>query len=191
MYYVMQPDARCDSEFIWFRDGPDDDGKQWRTGLPFVKSPEIVRMSSDNEKRLPFSDVALNSFALHVHSPKLRELLRALGVANIQYLPALLVDNATGVRRDDYGVANFLGRIECLDFKHAKVTPGRRIPIVAVQEFALLEERITPLPGMSSAPLIFRLAEKDAHVIAHESVKAACEENAITAIGFTPTVDYY
>ena len=191
MYYVMQPDAQCDSEFIWFQEGPDDDGEQWCTGQPFAKVPDIVRMSSDNEKRLPFSDVALNDFALHVHSPKFRKVLHGLGVTNIEYLPALLVDKAKGVQRDDYGVANFLGKIECLDFKHANVTAGRRIPIASVQEFALLEERIAPLPGMTIPPLIFRLAEYDALVIAHESVKAACEENAITAISFTPTVDYY
>jgi hypothetical protein len=53
---------------------------------------------------------------------------------------------------------------------------------------ALVE--IMPLPGMTERPRIFRLAEHAALVLAHPSVKEACERAGITGVGFTPTTEY-
>ena len=39
MYYVMKPYA-SEHEFLWFTEGPDDSGKQWRTGERMTTRPD-------------------------------------------------------------------------------------------------------------------------------------------------------
>jgi hypothetical protein len=185
----MKPYA-SEHEFLWFTEGPDDSGKQWRTGERMTTRPDIVEMAADNEDHLPLADMASNNFGLHVYSPKLRATFEALGVTNIEYLTARLVDKTSGAQRDDYRVANYLGKVACLDFDHAVIHKGTRIPIVKLERFALHEDRIVAMPGMNAPPRIFRLEEFSQLVIAHASIKAACERDRITGVTFTPTTEY-
>lgn len=189
MYYVMEPYV-SEHQYLWFREGPDDDGEQWRTGERMVPPPAAVELASENEDHLPLADMVSNHFGLHVFSPRLRATLEAMGVTQIQYVPARLVDRTSGVQHDEYRVANYLARLACLDFANSHIQKGTRIPIVGVDHFALLEEKIVAPPGSTARPRIFRLGEDDLLVIAHQSVKDACDHAGIVGIQFTPTTEY-
>ena len=191
MYYVMQRETESAGKYVYFSEEPDGyDGDSWRTGSPMAPAgPMTLVMQDDRTNKL--SDMLLNAADLQVYSPKLVASLKAAGVDNIQYFPITIVDEATGKTRDDYRVANILGKIACVDLENSNVSYFRGSnDIRSVEEFSLLEDRIQPLPGQKKAPLLFRLHESEFIVIAHESVKGALERDGITGVKFTPTNEF-
>jgi hypothetical protein len=192
MYYVMEMDTRLTAKFIYFRNEPAGfKGSLWRTGERLKAPPAQMTLIAEDEKPTALSDMLLTSADLHVYSPKLMGTLGSAGVSNMEYFPIIVVDKKRGVTRDDYRVANIVGNVACLDVANSSVDTfedgkGYR----SVEEFSLLEDRIRPLPGMKNPPLIFRLAEFQYHVIAHESLKAACERDGITGVRFVRTQDF-
>src|SRR5262249_33944543 len=144
-----------------------------------------------DERTTRLSDMLLNAADLQVYSPKLVASLTAVGVDNIQYFPIKIVDGRSGAVRDDYKVANIVGRIHCVDPNHSKVRRSPRTnSIRGVEEFSVVQDRIVPLPGKKKPPLIFRLGELEFLILAHESIKSAFERDRITGARFTPTQDY-
>jgi Immunity protein family (Imm11) len=191
MHYVMKMDTRLAAKFIYFRKEPAGfKGALWRTGEKVTSPPAPMTVIAEDEKPTKLSDMLLLNADLHVYSPKMRATLDAAGVTNIEYFPITVIDQARGKTWDDYRVANILGNIACLDIDKSVVKPfadgvGYRV----VEEFHLIEERIRPLPGMKTPPVLFRLAEFPFYVIAHESLKAACESAGLTGVRFIRTKD--
>ena len=190
-YYVMEPDAGAAKQFIWFKTmKPKANGRPWRTGAALEVLPADIELASDNELRLPHADMALNSFDVPVFSPRLRATLSALGVDNIQYAPVLLRDNGDLSERDDYRLANVLGLFDAVDPKRAKLRKDEDGFVEELTKFALVEDKILPRAPDGPKPLLFRLSIFEYYLIAHGSVKAACERDGITGALFTPTTSY-
>jgi len=189
MYYVMRRDTKSAGKYVYFSEEPDYyEGDQWRTGVEMKPPPPTMTLISQDDRTTNLSDMLLNAADLQVYSPKLVATLDAAGVDNIQYFPITIVDGKTGKSRNDYKVANIIGLIPCLDIDHSSVSyfPGSR-DIQSIEEFKLLEDRIVPLKGKMSPPLIFRLAESEFLVLAHESIKKAFDKDGITGATFIPT----
>ena len=191
MYYVMQMDMGLSSKFIYFREEPDGyDPSLLRTGEALEEPPPLVTLTAD-EKPTVISDLVLAPADMLIFSPKLMACLADVGVKNIQYFPIRLVEKKAKKVTDDYRLANIVGSVACLDVENSEVTKlssGRGFR--AVEQFNLLEDRIKPLPGTKTKPLLFRLAEFKYHVIADEAIKATCEKNKITGAEFVPTQEY-
>lgn len=192
MYYVLQMDMGRTAKFIYFRKPPTGyDDALLRAGESVKVGPSNLVLTAEDEKPTALSDLLLAPSDMLVMSPKLISCLSDLGVGNLQYFPIRLVDKKRGKTTDDYRLANVVGSIPCLDVDHSVV---KRFPTSdryrVVEQFSLLEDRITPLPGTKAKPLIFRLDEFKYHVLAHEAVKAACENAKITGIEFVPTSEY-
>lgn len=192
MHYVMKCDFGLTNQFVFFRkEAQGWDASAWRTGEPLKAPPPPIELIADGEEPTAFSDLLLAKNGLHAYSGKLRSTLQRAGVDNIEYAPIKVIDASHGTSSDDYRIANILGLVACLDDDNSVVKKlangkGNRV----VKEFALLEDRITPLPGRTEPPRLFRLAEFSYHVIAHESIKTACEVAGITGVEFIRTQDF-
>jgi len=191
MYYLVQMDTRLTSDFIYFRNDPENYRvKLWITGEPLQAPPGDITLVADDEKPSAVSDLVLARVDIQIHSPKLVQALQAAGVDNIEYFPVTLIDKKRGVTRTDYQVANIIGKVACLDVDHSeapKMLNGNGYR--SVKKFRLLEDQIKPLPGTTTPPQLFRLAEFSFHVIAHESLKNKLEQAGVTGIEFIRTED--
>lgn len=95
-----------------------------------------------------------------IFSPRLRALFSSLGATNIQYAPVKLVDPVSGVTTTDYHLANVLGLVDCIDLENAYVERSAKTGrIMSLEAFQLHLDRVSPLPGMPAAPVIFRLRD--------------------------------
>jgi len=192
MYYVMQRDTQLSGKYVYVRDEPDGyDGDEWRTGEKMERPPSPMTLVFDDDRTSQLSDMLLNAADLQVYSPQLVASLEAAGVDNLQYFPIRVRDAKTGKSRDDYVVANIVGRISCVDIEHSNVRYFRNSKdIRSVEEFRIFEDRIAPLPGRKSPPLIFRLGESEFVVLAHESIKSQFTRDGITGAKFVRTEEF-
>jgi hypothetical protein len=190
MYYVIDKHIEAAGKFIFFGEEPEGwRTKTWITGEKLPDPAPLLTLSAEDDRTSALSDLLLTQFNLLVCSPRLRGAFDAAGVNNIEYVPVKVEDRTTGATYEDYRIANVVGSIACLDVANSEVATFDSGKYRSVEAFSLLEDRIQPLPGMKSAPLIFRLAEFKYHVLAHESVKAACEKAKITGVKFIRTQD--
>src|SRR5262245_4428872 len=112
MYYVMERDTPSAGKYVYFQEEPEGyDGDQWRTGAVMAQPASTMTLVMQDERTTRLSDMLLNAADLQVYSPKLVASLTAVGVDNIQYFPIKIVDGRSGAVRDDYKVANIVGRI--------------------------------------------------------------------------------
>lgn len=155
-------------------------GQQVTTAVPLI---EISR-DSDSQGRLTDNLTAAGVKGL-LFSSRLRELLRATGIENIQYFPAVVRNPADGTETGDYSVANVLGLVECLDRAKSVVEhpPGDPDCIEFIEKLALDAARIR---GHD----FFRLGEKSQILIASERIKRACEAAKVTGVRFYAPQDY-
>lgn len=187
----MESDSGASDRYAFFDGDPDGyDRSDWLTGLPLNRVADTP-MAIRSKKVAPISDAVLSSLDLPIFSPKLRDLLTAVGATNIQYVPVRLIGAARGTIADDYCAANVLGLVDCIIEKKAFIersaSSGR---IMSLEEFALDPQRIVPLAGMDAPPAIFRLRDYRILIIADEKVKTACQEQKISGIKFIRTTDY-
>ena len=191
MYYVWTKDLTLDEEFAFFSDGPIDfDFTLWIRGEALL-APPAIELVGDTDSPTTLSDVLLTGFQLQVFSPRLVALLTEMGVQNIQFLPVRIVNHETGDVEVSYRIANIVGAIDCLDLNNAVYARSRSSGnILRVFKFRLFPEKIVALPGMQEPPLLFRLGEFKQHLLAHESLKQACEKAGITGLKFVPTENY-
>jgi hypothetical protein len=187
MYYVWQQDLTLDEDFGAFTNEPATYRSKTWTSAEKVVSPPAFDLIRDEDSPNQLSDLLLTCFPLQVFSTKLVSLLGKIGIDNIQYVPVKIVHPDTGASDTSYRIANVIGAIDCLDLEnsvHARASgPGT---IIRVSKFRLIPERIQPWTGEDRPPLLFRLGEFKRLVLAHESVKQACETEGITGVKFTP-----
>jgi hypothetical protein len=190
MYYVWQKDLTLDEEYAFFSDEPAGfDFTHWISGEPMV-SPQAIELVGDTDSPTTLSDVLLTGFQLQVFSPRLVSLLADVGIENVQYLPISIVNHETREVETSYQIANIVGAIDCLDLNNAVHARSRSSGnILRVFKFRLLPEKIVALPGRQP-PLLFRLGEFKQHLLAHESVKQACQKAGITGLNFVPPEKY-
>lgn len=115
-------------------------------------------------------------------SRKFIDLLKDLGVDNIEYLPAEVVDTQSG-KKLDYSVANILGRINALDEAASDFVFSSSGKLIGVDKMVFDEKRIEGLT-------IFMLGEIPLLSVVHCSVKEAVEANGLTGFVFLSEDEY-
>jgi Immunity protein family (Imm11) len=155
-------------------------------GQPVISSVPLIEIERDSDSQGVLTDnlIAAGVKGL-LFSSRLRELLRASGVENIEYFPTVIRNPADGTETQDYSIANVLGLIACLDRAKSVVEhpPGDPDYIEFIEKLALDGTRIRGAD-------FFRLAEKSQILIASERVKRACEAAKITGVRFYAPQDY-
>jgi hypothetical protein len=188
MYYVM----RFDREFpkplkILKRPGiPGFEDLRFNDGVRIKGKLPVIEFKVDPERLGVFTDYLGTMLRLTI-SARFKSVLDRIGVDNVDYYPARIVNEATGEKRDDYFQANVVGVISCLDEDKTEMEvesyPGFPPMIGEISHMVLDESKI-------SGELLFRLAEVTEIVIAHEKVKKAAEKAKLTGVVFLPANGY-
>ena len=142
------------------------------------KTIEIVR-ERDNPGRYTDNLLAYGVLGL-VFNSKIRMILRAQEVRNIQYFRAVLVDNLTGTEVEDYQIANIVGTVLCID-KDASVL-GLDEDDGSIED---IDKLVLNKNAIEESSLkIFRIGEYSSIVVVHDSIKKAFEAEDVTGVGF-------
>lgn len=190
MYYVWKQDLTLEEDFATFTNEPEAFRAKLWTSAEELNAPPAFDLADDSDSPTTLSDVLLTSFPLQVFSPKLKALLRDVGVRNIQYFPVTISGRDTREDVSSYQLANVVGAIDCLDLEHSEFARSLGSGnIIRVSRFRILPDRVA-WQGNDSVPLLFRLGEFKRHLLAHQSVKDACEKEGITGVKFVPPEQY-
>ena len=191
MYFVWRNNRALSKTYMYVRHFPDDlRRKEWITGKPMTTPPKVVTFTGKDSSPTTLSDVILGEFNFPVLSPRAIAVLEKAGVDNIEYFPIKIKNWKTGELDESYKIGNIVGLIDCLDRKHAIVDTFDDGRISGLQEYSIFEDRVLPQERGKKPPLIFRLGEFRYHVLAHESVKTAFEEEKITGSQFIPPEEF-
>jgi hypothetical protein len=122
-----------------------------------------------------------------VVSDRFIEALRSAGVDNVDYYPALLIDDASGKTTSGYQAANVVGLIACVDREKSVYTlmPGLPADVIVkncIFDFKSMHLDYTRVQGAK----MFRLFEKNSTIVVHESVKQAIEKAGLRGIRLVP-----
>lgn len=191
MYLVWEKDVRLSSQYAHFSEEPDGfELTDWITGKPLLKSPNCIRIKSDEEKPSRLTDLVLTSFNLQIFSPKLMQLLSDLNVKNVEYYPVELVNHETEEVIATYKIANILGSIECLDIPNSSCERFDDGEIMSVEQFQVDLKKLKSVKGELSQLKLFRLGEFPFIILVHEAVKIAMGKAGITGVKFVEPSKY-
>jgi hypothetical protein len=151
----------------------------WDSGCRFdadVRVPVEVSLQPFNANS-PEESPALPAFIDGV-VPLMRldliEALRAAGVSNLDLYDAVLIDPDTGARHTDYRAFNLIGAVAAADLAASQLQGADGAALINVSF-----DRLVLNAGLSAGLLMFRLAENNAAIVVHGSVK-----QALLAAGF-------
>lgn len=193
MYFVWEKDFGLTSKFAYFDKTPDNyDTDVWLSGDWISGEPQHLTLLMNDERPTALSDVLLTGSDIHVVSPRVVGVFRALEVNNIQYVPVTIIDYETKAKITDYNTAHILGSIRCLDVENSDCRYSEDgEDLMAVENFAIFEDRIPMVPKTQSRLKIFRLGEFPFLVLVHESIKEAFEGQGFTGIEFIDPAEYF
>jgi len=140
--------------------------------------PVTVVRDEDAQGVLPDNLTVPRAMGL-VFSSRLRAVLTAVGVDNIDYYPCRITNPADGTTSEDYMLANVIGKVECIDLAQSDLEMHPMLPnaIQFINTLVLNEEAI-------GDALIFRLADFLPIVVVHEKVKEAVAAAGVTGVRF-------
>lgn len=201
MYYVLEIDLDNLDNYAYLKstplDDPDKDRLDWKTGESLLNQRPVFPLSAETseENGSKLKDVFPNRFEGIILNKRCIDLLKSIGVNNLEEFQLSIIDHATGEKINAYSIYNIIGKISCLDkdasvFEESTITPGQ------CEEFEKLvidESKVDEYQknlGEKGPLKIFRLEESTFLVIAHEDVKTAIEKANITGWVFTETSLY-
>jgi hypothetical protein len=191
MYFVWEKNIRLSGQYAHFSEEPEGfELTDWISGKPLLKSPNLIRIKSDEGKSAKLTDLVLTSFNLQIFSPKLIRLLSELGVKNIEYYPVELVNHETDEIITSYKIANILGKIECLDAENSKCERFDDGELMSVEQFKIDLKKLEGKKGSHQPPKLFRLGEFPFIILAHKEVKELIEKEGITGGKFVEPSEY-
>jgi hypothetical protein len=163
-----------------------DYGVSFLDGRRFIKEvPELeIRATFPKEQALT-DDLVIKKRRCLIYSQRLIDVLRSIGVDNIDYHPCRIVNELTGQVLRTHQAANILDMIYCLDQDNSEFEIDDEEPneIWYVNNLKLLQDRLGDVH-------IFRLGERPSIVIVDQMVKEAIEAAHLTGVTFLPAEGY-
>ncbi|WP_141619637.1 DUF1629 domain-containing protein [Myxococcus sp. AB036A] len=142
------------------------------TGVPWtmgVRSKahveEPIQCELHPESADPPPDLILT---LPTFSTRLIEVLKSVGVKNMDLYQVALKHPGLGKTYTDYRAVNIIGRLACADLTQSQYLPGHEPPLMKFDKLVLDETKTMGVP-------MFRLAESTMWILVSEKVKQAVE----------------
>ena len=192
MYYVWRSNNELYNKYMHVSEEPDElEYGDWITGNALPKPPPLMTLSGDDDTPNTISDMILTGFNLPILSPKAISVLDKLGVNNIEYFPIQITNSENSEIEKSYKIANIIGLINCLDKSKSNYTTFPEDDDISwLDQYSIFEDKILPITPNENNPLIFRLGEFAYHVLVHEKIKSAFEDEGITGAKFISPEDY-
>lgn len=112
------------------------------------------------------------------------ELLTQVGVDNIQYFPAELLDKKTGTRIDDYLVGNIVGIVDAIDMEKSVIDED------SPPRIAMRFETMVIDPVKCKGNLLFRLMHRQNLIVIAQPVAEKFRENKLPFIHIVEPEDF-
>jgi hypothetical protein len=188
MYYLLEEKPVGDTtDLLGLGPEPDIPGVDFMRGRRFdpaivIPRPLRYELSPEFPGELPWF---FKSGGPLMHD-SIVEVLRDVGVDNIDVYDALLVDTADGTEWTEYKAVNIIGVVAAVDVARSRFDPAHadRLMTSRIEGLTLDEKKAGDL-------LIFRLAEKLSAIVVHEKIKQAIEATDIGPLGFIEPKDWY
>lgn len=156
-----------------------DEGARIQVVVPMIR---LIR-DEDSQGRLTDNLIAPGTTGL-VLSSRLRQLLTAHGVHNIEYYPVALENPVDNTRSDDYQLGNVIGRVACFDLELSELQRDPRTGAIEfIDALALDQTNIGELR-------MFRSAEHAQVIVVHDDIRNACVAANITGVVFVRPADF-
>jgi hypothetical protein len=184
MYYIMTHFYGDYPTRIYDGNKIDRQGVWWNDGAPFTKSihtPIEVHLkpyeplSWEQSTELP---TIMDALVLFMRDD-LIETLRSVGVDNLDVYDAVVCDPDDGRRHTNYKAVNIIGMIAAADMNKSDAVVHDGIPLVDVSFDKLVID-----PSKAHDLALFRLAENNSAIVAHERIKEAVLARGIKGVKF-------
>ncbi len=165
------------------------DVDSWRMGRRFVSeipNPVIIKIRPS----YPDDLIEMYNEDAIVMTKRLLSALQEAGVDNLDVYPAIIVNEETGFRTEDYVAVNLIGLVKAVDIANSNVTGGNTD---TVDEPHFLDTDFDGLaidPEKAKDHLMFRLAENTSAIVIHRSVKEHLEKKGFNMLTFVEPGDW-
>jgi hypothetical protein len=181
MHWIWVSGASSDAELVLLETPPivEQLDLHFDTGaLQAGPVPSIVLQRDDTNPGMLTDNLVAPGVNGLVFSSRLRQVLAAAGIDNIQYFD-FTIRTGDGVEIRDYWIANIVGRVACVDMARSELALDADVPgeVAFIESLALNEEAAAGFD-------LFRLHEDNTVVVASDRVKRVCEETQITGVTF-------
>ena len=156
----------------------DRDEIEFQRGEPIAVPVPIARFLADPKQEL--KDYLFNFPGWQLCSGKLRDALARAEVTNVQYFPAEIITKAGKSVSSDYSIANFLGRVKCLDWDKSSYDDTHRADGLVVHIDKLVLDP-THLQGRK----LVRMEENSSVLLVSHGVRRHLEAAGVTGVRFT------
>src|SRR5690606_25529408 len=141
---ILCPD-QAESPEITIHDNGSCPGMIWEDGKPINMNENNLSQLQFICETLPegyFPDYAVSDMGCSVVSTRLKILLESLGINNIQYFPASVVEREGKSPRQGYYAANIIGLLDCIDLDASEMNAkedhnGKRSIIYSIDKHVL------------------------------------------------------
>ncbi len=160
-------------------------GVRFDEGARIDVAVPMIRMIRDEDSQGQLTDnlIAPGTTGL-VLSSRLRQLLTAHGVHNMEYYPVELENPVDNTRTEDYQLGNLIGRVTCFDLEQSALQRDPRTGAIEfIDALALDESKIGELR-------MFRSAEHAQVIVVHEDIRNACVAANITGVVFVRPAEF-
>ncbi|SRR6266496_6667896 len=156
----------------------------WATGERFRLNVERLDFEFDPEGLMTWADYIRPAPNIPLVSDKLRETWSAVGVDNIDYYTARVMNRSTGETRP-YHAANVIGLLPAVDRAQSAFQPLDDHDFL-IEDF----ERLVVDEKRVQGQLAFRLAEHSAVLLVDQRLKDISEREGLTGLQFVRPEDW-
>jgi hypothetical protein len=152
-------------------------GVPWTMGVRSkAQVEEPIPCKLQPESADPPPDLILT---IPIFSTRLIEVLKGVGVKNMDLYQVALHHPTLGKTYTDYRAVNIIGRIACADLKQSQYLPDHEAPLMKFEKLVLDEAKTLGVP-------MFRLAESTLYILVSEKVKQAVEAAELRGVRGLP-----
>lgn len=179
-YRIIKPFVD-DRRFAWLSNQPTSIERPWRLteGVPIgTDLPPDTEFPMDPDYGDMLTDFVLNTINVLIVSNKVRAIFKNEAVANIEYLPIVILDKKGRVKSEDFSVANLLGSVDCLDAENSvyEDDPLAEGQITNVQRLNILIEKV------AKDIKLFRLKQKHTCFIIRDDLLKSLHDHGVTGL---------
>lgn len=156
----------------------DRDEIEFKRGEPIAVPVPTARFVVDPKQEL--TDYLLNLPGWPLCSGKLRDALARAEVTNVQYFPVEIVTRAGKSVSSDFSVANFLGRVKCLDWDQSVYDDTYRADGLVIH----IDKLVLDPTNLQERKLV-RMEENSSVLLVSHGVRRHLEAAGVTGVRFT------
>lgn len=187
MYWVIFADRYDDGVVLSAvpDTGPED--YEYIKGIPLLsrfpeRSDAVMCYDPSYEEGIKLYDILPSMDPVLVVNAKVKDVLEAMELKDIEYLPIRLWDHRRTPASDDYYILNPIGGVDFIDMERSKY----RMSALAESQIARVKNLVVDHNKISPDAKLFRATTKMDQMFIHDDVRIAFEQAGINGYKLLP-----